>query len=305
MDLADFFEVSVDVLLSYQMHSRSKAVFLEQLNRSIYNRSEEVAFDEIEKNLKKYPHDFTVVYRCAVLYEVRGMVLGEPRFHRRALELYQRSCDLFDQNTGPDISLLSIQYNIAQVYIALDEKEKAAKLLKENNPCGVHNAVRGKLLADLGRMEEAAQSLSHGLLNIISSQLLLAAGYMTIYMEAKKYQEVIDVARWVEASMDAVRLPGQINSNDKILSGYVALAAFAYLQMGDPGSAKEALARTRKIALSFDAAPSYAANRIRFVSIENATAYDDYGATALEGLEQLVKEQTSPCFFCPLGGGPT
>lgn len=154
----------------------------------------------------------------------------------------------------------------------------------------------GKLLADLGRMEEAAQSLSHGLLNIVSSQLLLAAGYMTIYMEAKKYQEVIDVARWVEASMDAVRLPGQINSNDKILSGYVALAAFAYLQMGDPGSAKEALARTRKIALSFDAAPSYAANRIRFVSIENATAYDDYGATALEGLEQLVKEQTSPAF---------
>lgn len=296
MELADFFEISVDVLLGYQMQSKSKALFQEQLKHYIHNRSEDVPFDEIERNLKKFPNDFTMLYRCAELYEVRGLVLSDPQFLRRALELYRRSCDLFAQNTDPDISLLSIQRNIAQVYTSLGEKEKAVKLLKENNPCGMHNARLGKLLADMAEPEEAVKYLSYGLLDAVNTLLLLASGYMTVYMNAEKYWDVIEVVRWVEASLDAVRLPGQRNPNDKILSAFVALAGFAYLQLGDSTSAKRELSRAGEIARSFDAAPTYASGRIRFVSVENATAYDDYGATALEGLEQLVKEQTSPAF---------
>ncbi len=296
LELADFFETSVDVLLGYHMQSKSKDQFIKRLKSYIHDKNAVVSFDEVEKSLKKYPHDFSVVYHSAELYELKGTGSETTKYHLRALELYKKACELFSQNSDPEISIASIRLHMAQIYCSLGKKDEAVDLLKNNNPCGVHHALLGEILADMGKPDDAVMHLSLAMLRNSFMQFDIAIGYINVYMSEANYHGVIDVVRWIEASAQAVKTSDKINYLDKLLSGLIAVGAFARLCLGNTDSAKAELCRARDIALQFDAAPTYDATCIRFVVVDAATGYDDLGATAMDGLEQTVKEQNSPGF---------
>ncbi len=296
LDLADFFEVSADVLLGYQMRSKSKELFIEQLKAYMHDKNADVSFNEIEKSIKKYPHDFTVIYHAAELYRVKGADSTEQKYNQRALELYEKSCELFSQNTDSQISIASIQLNMAQIYRSLGKKEKAVEILKNNNPCGVHNALLGSILADMGQSEEAVKYLSLAMLYNFYEQFDIASGYINVYMNRKQYRDVIAVVRWIEASAKSVMIPDKISCLDKLLSILMAVGAFAYLHLGEIDSAKAELRRAKEFALRFDSSPTYDANCIQFAVTDTATVYDDYGVTAIDGVGRLVKEQDSAAF---------
>ncbi len=296
LELADFFEISVDVLLGYHMQSKSKELFIGQLKSYIHNKNAEVPFGEVEKSLKKYPHDFTVVYRSAELYELKGTDSRNRKYNLRALELYQKACELIDQNSDPEISMTSIQLNMANTYRNLGKKADAVEILKNNNPCGVHHALLGGLLADMGKTDDAIMHLSLAMLNNIFIQFDIANGYINVYMNKAKYHNVIDVVRWIETSTAAVKGTNRVSYLDKLLSRLIILGAFARFCSGDTDTAKAELCRAIDIALQFDYSPTYDASCIRFVVVDAATGYDDFGATAMDSLEQTIKEQESPDF---------
>ncbi len=296
LELADFFEVSVDVLLGYQMQSKGKDLFIQQLNTYIHDKTIAVPFDEIEKFLKKYPYDFSVVYHSAEIYKLNGMDSKTPKYNLRALELYKKACELIDQNTDPEISIISLQLQMAQIFRNLGKKAEAIKILKNNNPCGVHNALLGVIYADMGKANDAIEYLSRAMLNNIFTQFDIAIGYLNVYINKEKYQEAIDVVRWIESSAATAKLPNKISYIDKLLSTLITIGAFALFCLEETDSAKSELRRAINIARQFDAAPTYDASCIRFVVVDAATGYDDLGATAMDGVEQTVKEQKSPGF---------
>ena len=100
MELADFFDTSVDVLLGYQMKDNSLEATVKHLQD--YRRSKDRAgLAEAEKALKKYPHSFKIVNASAALYRAFGFESGDKALFHRALELLEQSLLLLSQNEDP------------------------------------------------------------------------------------------------------------------------------------------------------------------------------------------------------------
>ena len=122
VEMADFFDLSVDALLGYQMKDNRLDAVGERLSAYCRTRDPE-ALIEAEKALKKYPNAFRIVLGCAQVYAFYGVGSEHRREARRALELYEQARLLLSQNTDPKISELTICGEMASVYMTLGEIE--------------------------------------------------------------------------------------------------------------------------------------------------------------------------------------
>jgi len=80
----------------------------------------------------------------------------------------------------------------------------------------------------------------------------------------------------------------------------LTLCAFSSMDMGDAAQAEEYLKQARDQAARFDAAPDCTMEHLRFIVPNQSAAYDDFGATAADGIRQLLEEnredwQETPC----------
>lgn len=90
MELADFFDTSVDVLLGYELKDNSLRTTAARLKK-YQSDKDEAGLAEAEKALKKYPNSFEIVFNAAGLFSVFGTERGEKRLMWRALELLEKS----------------------------------------------------------------------------------------------------------------------------------------------------------------------------------------------------------------------
>ncbi len=297
LELADLFEISVDVLLGYQARDKKRQLVLEQLDAWTVHKDMEVDYSQVEQFLLKYPNDFQIAYSCAELYSLKGMEGQEEAKFLRALDLYEKAVSLLEQNEDPAITETSIAVEQGRIYEALGRYEDAAAILKAHNPCGVNDALVGWILAArCDRVEEAKKHLSRGLLKSLADQNYVAQGLMNIYEKQGRYDLLCDVSRWMEQVIDGVRLPGQVSYLDKFQMIFQASEAYALLRQGKGKAAEAALMAARETALTFDADPCYDATRLRFVELERAVAYDGLGIMAMEALACFVSEQKDPAF---------
>ena len=103
IQMADFFDISVDVLLGYEVKDNRLEATVKRLRE--YRRSKDWdGLAEAEKALKKYPHSFQIVSASAALYRAFGFDSGDKALFRRALELLEQSRLLLSQNDDPQVS---------------------------------------------------------------------------------------------------------------------------------------------------------------------------------------------------------
>ena len=64
--------------------------------------------------------------------------------------------------------------------------------------------------------------------------------------------------------------------------------------LGEEAQAKVYLRRAKEAAMTFDTDPSYDAAKMRFYHGRPATAHDDFGSTAMDGILQTLRQQDEP-----------
>ncbi|MBR6322779.1 MAG: helix-turn-helix transcriptional regulator [Lachnospiraceae bacterium] len=164
VEIADFFDTSMDVLLGYRVKDNRRAAIGERMKEYCRVRNPE-ALVEAEKALKKYPNSFEVVHNCARVYTFFAVGSKDHTETRRALELYEQAKLLIKQNHDPKISEQTISGEMASVWMLLGERERSVELLKNNNAGGVFSESIGMMLAlDPKKHEEAEQFLAEALL---------------------------------------------------------------------------------------------------------------------------------------------
>lgn len=295
-ETADIFEVSIDALIGYEFRNNDRQSTVERLKRYFHERDNEKAYDDIERSLKRYPNCFDIVYNSARIYMIRGLVHKNADYAKRALTLYNRACLLIGQNTDPTISEISLRNEIAEVYLNLGEHEKALEILKKNNPCGLYNATIGYTLASSANDTVAALPyLSHALLDLTRTHMQTAMGYINVYCKTESYENALAITDWALAFYPALKDGEKQSYITKCEATLLGIRAYILLLLDRKNEAKESLLLAKKRAEDFDKAPSYDASAVRFVSCEKpATAYDDMGETALQGLNNRVAELDLP-----------
>lgn len=298
MELADFFETSVDVLLGYawRQHSQSKAVEEIRLLRR------EKRFDEgiraAEKALQKYPNSFEVVYQSAMLYSM----MMDREHAPRALELFRRSCELIDQNPYEEVSLLTIQNDIAMCYAYMSRYEEAVELLKKNNVGGMNNSLIGNLLSQhCRRPKEALSYLSHALIRCYSMLHQVTLGCANAYAELRELENAYAIMQWMYGLCKGLRAsdaPSILDKDD--VRTLTVLAEIAMLQEKED-LAYQHLKQAKKSAEKFDSAPDYSMSGMRFYhGSPDVRAYDDFGDTALDCIERFLADDEAAPHLRPI-----
>ena len=246
---------------------------------------------EAEKALKKTPHSFRIVRESEALYSAFGFETGNKDALRRSLELLRQSLLLLDQNEDPQISEQTLYAKMAMIYLGLEEDEKGIELLKKNNPGGLYNAKIGHVLAACERTEEAAPFLSEALAKILADLCDTIIGYIKLFLSRGDHASAQAILRWGIGLFSGLRKDGKPNFLDKVSCALLASLAGSQLLSGQEEAARTSLQEARQLAAFFDASPSYDESDIRFISrIEGASAHDDLGATAMEGVNHAVSQ---------------
>jgi transcriptional regulator with XRE-family HTH domain len=290
LQMADFFDVSLDVLFGYEMKDNRLEATVKRLQECRRNK-DRAGLDEAEKALKKYPHSFKIVNECATVFRAFLFETKDKKLGRRALELTERSLTLLPQNTDPEISEQTLYGKMAEVYLCLGETEKGIELYKKHNAGGFYNHKIGSILADSEHSEDAAPYLSQAMANLLAELISVVSGYVNYYGSRGDHASAEAILQWGIDLLFGLRRDGKPNFFDKVNSGLLAAAALTQLLQGREDDARESLKKAKELAEFFDASPSYDESDIRFMErIEGASVHDDIGATAMDAVANIVKQ---------------
>ena len=297
VQLADLFDTSVDVLLGYEVKSNKQAATVTRLKEYLHNKDKS-GLDEAEKALLRYPNSFEVVHQSATLYYLFGIMTCDRALFQRAIGLLERSILLIGQNTDPEISELSILNDIAGAYSSLGDEEKALEILKANNPCGINNDVIGLWLAGIcDRPDEAVEYLSAALVDTLAGLFRIANGYTNVYFKKDDFASGESILHMALNFFSGLKVPGKVSFLDKLCADLTVCLAFAQHKLGKHAQARLSLWAAKRLAEAFDRAPDYATDSIRYVhTAQRHTVFDDFGATAAEGVNHAVQDMECPEF---------
>lgn len=289
VEMADFFDTSVDALLGYALKdNRLKAV--EGRLWQYHKEKNREGLAEVEKALKKYPNAFGIAHAGATLYHGIGMEAKDPAMLRRALELYEMARLLLPQNRDTAISDQTLCASIGAVYFALGEREKGLQLLMEQNADDLYSALIGTVLAnEMGRPEEALPYLSKGMIRIVYELIYAVMGYAKLYAGRRDPKSGIALLEWGIQTLQGLKASNAPDYLDKICAVFFAHLAGFQLDSGDRSASARSLRHAVDLSRRFDAAPDTSTLNLRFILEGDNPFYDQLGMTAAEAVENTLR----------------
>lgn len=294
LEMADFFDTSLDVLIGFEARDNRTDVLAARLQKMAYTMDPD-GLAEAEKALKKYPHNFAVVFSCALLYGVYGINPKNRKHLMRSVELFEQSITLISQNKDPGIDETVIYGQLAVLHQTMGNTGKALEIYRAHNAGGVYDIRIGHLLTQKEDYKQADEYLSRAFVKQLNDRAALITGKLKCYLKAKDYAEAGALIEAALAENETYRKGGKPNVLDKFDCVLLTQLAFIELEKGHKKKAKASLTRAREIAARFDQAPDYDAKNLRFVTLsESLMMHDSFGNSCIEAIEGMVAALKSP-----------
>ncbi len=296
VEIADFFDTSVDVLLGYRIRDNGLESSLERL-QSLCRTLDPGTIPEAEKILGKYPHSFKAVHSCAAVFLVFGMKYNSKEHLKRSLGLLEQSKLLFSQNKEPGISESSICGTISIVLLLLDKKEQCIEMLKENNVGGIFNCEIGAFLAEYtDRTDEALPYLSDSLIESVCNLNNTIIGFFFLYCRKKDWKAALAVVTWGIGILDGLSKDKAPDTLEKTRAEMLALCAYAQFKL-NMAVYLQTLETARSVAVNFDSEPDYSLHSIKFAEeADKAVVFDLFGTSAAESITKMLQIINDPSF---------
>ena len=289
LEIADFFDTSLDVLIGFEARDNRISVLASRLRKKAYVMDPDGPA-EAEKALKKYPHNFAIVFECALVYGVYGINPRNKKYLMRSKELFEQAVMLISQNTDPSINESVIYGQLAVLSQTMGDNKKALEIYEEHNAGGVFDIRIGQLYALKGDYAKADEYLSRAMVKQIGDKINLVTGKALCYVRLNDYAEARTVIEAGISGNKIYRKDDKPNVLDKIDCFYLTVLAGIELQAGDKDNALENLKQAEKTAYKFDSNPDYDVNNLRFISInESMMLQDSLGKTGIESIEKAIE----------------
>ena len=124
----------------------------------------------------------------------------------------------------------------------------------------------------------------------VAGLIQIVMGYANVYLIPGEYAQAQALLEWGVRVFEGLKDGERPCFLDKINGALLVCLAYAQLGLNEEGAARQSLRRARGLAEAFDARPDYRAGALRFVLDEPAGVYDDLGATAMEGVQKMVRD---------------
>lgn len=296
MELADLFEVSVDMLLGYEQQKNNIENVLQRMEQYVLVKDFEEAVLEAEKALTKYPNNFDIVYASASMYMLKFMEDKEESSMNKSNQLFQNAISLLYQNANNDISEATIFNSIATNYLSAGMWEKGLEILIRNNICHANSGRIGYTYAiNLRQSENAGKYLYSSMTNIINNVIHTFPGLAFMYADLKD-ETCITAVLWLIDFFDSLKINhSDLTFLDKFKAIALAQCAVWQSSFGYTKDAEESISKAFLLATQYDASPIYDMRGVKFLSgIEsNSVSFDGVGKTAMEAIDNFVFHQNT------------
>lgn len=302
VEMAEFFETSVDALLDYGWDKGSMGKAVEKLRACRREKDFGQGLRYAEQALKKFPNSFEVVFQSAELYFM-SMVTRRGKSAQRAIELYEEATRLLDQNPYKDIDIVTIRNRIASCHCYLDQTDKAIELLQSNNVDGLNNAKIGLLMSQTAaRAEESLRYLSHALYGGHARLYEVCIGYANAYAALGRPEGIEPLLIWLLEMGRGLRDLDVVGYMDKSEVRLLTILAEVAMERGEEAAACRWLEQARDTARRFDAAPEYHTHAgLKFYHGDmDAMSFDDMGETAMDMIENFLADDEAGGHLRPL-----
>jgi len=293
VEMAEFFETSVDVLFGYELQSNTLNTTLEELDQCRQTKDYDTGLKVVEKALQKYPNNFLVSYKCGKLLSLHGIEKKSEANIEKAIRLLKRSIELFSQNTDESLSEIEIYSDMAECYMSIHKSDEALELLKKHNPGGLNNATIAMIYAvDVKKPELAFPYLTKSLGECLQSLIRTIVGFSNAYIEKGQFSQAYEALTWLIQILNGFKSSERsVTYIDKLVAIFSAGSSILSVKLNRFEDAKGHLRHAYKVAQLFDAHPDYGMRNLRFCETapSTATAYDDLGETAMAGIVQTLE----------------
>lgn len=297
MELADFFEISVDALLGYKMRDNSAEETAERIKFLRVQKEYDDGLIEAEKAVQKFPNDFEVIYQSASFFMFCGIDRINQDYIFRAKDLCEHALRLHNLRKNNKISKNDIYSDLSTIYSMLGNHEKSLDILKENNEgCIFDYSIGYTLSADFRKYDEAMPYLCDAFVTNLTQLFYIFLGFANVYAGKKNYSLALDALLCIKNLYDSLHVEGKNSYLDK--SSIILLVACAEMceSLEDENGVRKYLVEAKKTAERFNSAPDYSAKNIKFYCKENpATSADDLGETGLEAITNIVDISKTEC----------
>ena len=198
MQLADFFSISVDVLLGYSMSSKNVKDISDRLDALLHEDKYDEAIAEAEKALARYPGNFKILISCADTYSIVSSVKDLKNYRDKAIELFESALRYASQSDAPDQDTFSIKFRIATLK-GRDNPEKSLEEFKKINYQGIADISIANNLRMTGKPNEAMEVYTRVLVSILVKVLQYATEMYMILVsmdDIKSYKEASELMDW-------------------------------------------------------------------------------------------------------------
>ena len=294
MELADFFNVSMDILLGYNISSKTIKDISDRIIRLAETQKYVEAMSEAEKALVRYPTSFKIVRACAFLYAILYTVNGKEEDAKKSIALHEKALTLLSQNDDPNFNEFTIRMNIAKLKIVIDSDGALAEFNKINY-LGIADIDIARLLYKKGETEEAldryTKALTYNLLRDLDLSLNMSLAIVS--RGAKKdFREACDLIDRSIAYSDSASF-GKNCYTSKFKVILLITKALALSCLTEYESMKSTIDEAYALAKKYDSNPN---NSFRsFIKFWHAKedfkpfASDDLGQSAVLGIDNLFE----------------
>lgn len=297
--MAELFDVSVDLLLGYEMKDDHREAMAQRLLGYINNKDRS-GLEEAEKALLKFPNHYWIVLDAACMYQGFGLEDRNIAWMRRAIELFERAIRILPPDVDQRFGEYALRGSIAETYYYLDEKDKALDLLKKYNAAGLFSAEAGALMAlEYDVTDECTTLVTDGFVRGVNNLINSIFGYITICERVGDVRKLQEVCNWGIEFCKSLKKDDKPSFLDKSCCAIQTVLAHSYFRSKNVKKAEELLLDALEQADRFDAEPDFRLNTCRFIDnpdFGEASSYDTRGRTAHESIDFIVTTIEDPKF---------
>lgn len=301
VNLAKLFEVSVDVLIGYEVESLDLEENLETLDNLVDERKIDDAIELSKRLLFKYPNNFKVVYKSAQTYFLAPLYIQDKKqkkqYFEEAIKLERKSLQLVDQDKTPLITEIKIKSKIAKIYKFLENTDEAVKILEDINVDNLYSSEIGYILSTKSKpseedLEKAYENLQIGLMNSIEIIFNTCYGYINYYIKNKvvEYNKILDICNVAKSYCDSLSPSDKNTSNylDRMKVTFLLVEAIAYKNLGDENLEENKLIEIKTISERYDKNPSFKIETVHLSKEFKYQTHDDIGQSLMESISRLL-----------------
>ena len=291
VEMADFFDTSVDVLLGYKMRNNSVDNILNNIVKLCKSYDPE-AITEVDKAMVKYPNSFEILNISAETYGYYGITRRDCTMMRKAIDLFEKVILLLPQNTNPKVNEATIRGNMANILFVLGETNNGLEIWKKYNASSMYSGVIGTYMTIFtDNKEEAVPYLSEGLVKAFSDMLTTIVGFIFFFCQKKDWKKALEINNFAITFINGLKSNEEFNSLNKIHSELLATLSYIQKKSGKEKESEHTFKEAIETARRFDSDPDYSINSMRFVEYDkDLIVFDVFGAGAIESILKIFSK---------------